>query len=318
MTDIKNKKIAITGGAGFIGSNLTRTLSKDNQITVIDDLSSGNINNINSLIQNKDIDFIKGSVTDLALLIKAIRNADYVFHLAAIASVPQSMKQPIKTIDVNVNGTLNVLIAADKNNVKKVVNTSSCAVYGDPQNLPIKEKTETKPISPYSVSKLSAEHYCNVFSENLGLSSTSLRYFNVYGPMQNPKSQYAAVVPIFISQILSKKPITIFGDGLQTRDFIFVQDIVNANIIAAKSAISGEFNVGSGKKTSINQIANLLMKLIDSKVEINYEKPRPGDIKDSYSDITKIKNIGFELKTDLEDGLKKTIDWYKSRMNLYD
>jgi UDP-glucose 4-epimerase len=311
MQLIKNKKIAITGGAGFIGSNLTRALSKDNEIVIIDDLSSGNIENLKDLIELENIEFIKGSITNLSLLNKAFLDVDYVFHLAAIASVLKSLNEPIKTINVNVNGTLNILIASKNNDVKKVVNSSSSAVYGNPEKFPIKEKIQPMPLSPYSASKIASEYYCKLFTDILDLQTVSLRYFNVYGPRQNPKSEYAAVIPKFISQIISDQSIIIFGDGKQTRDFVYVDDVINANILAAKSNLSDIYNVGSGKKISINQIAEKIMKLTKNKVKIIYDKPRKGDVYESYSDISKIKTIGYSPKTSLDVGLNTTINWFK-------
>ncbi|MCG3221081.1 MAG: NAD-dependent epimerase/dehydratase family protein, partial [Candidatus Heimdallarchaeota archaeon] len=192
---MSNKKILVTGGAGFIGSNLVKELVKKDSVTVIDDLSTGHIYNIQNLIDEQKITFVKGSVTDLDLLQESFKDVDFVFHLAAVSSVPKSIKDPVTTNAVNVNGMLNVLLAARDNNVKKVVYSSSCAVYGNPLKCPIKENTKTNPLSPYAASKLMGEYYCQVFTDAYDLNTVSLRYFNVYGPQQDPKSEYAAVIP---------------------------------------------------------------------------------------------------------------------------
>lgn len=310
---MQNKKILVTGGAGFIGSNLVKRLSNDNDIIVLDDLSSGHLKNIQNLIDEKKINFIKGCISDLSLLKKIVENVDYVFHLAAIASVPQSIKDPINTNNVNVNGTFNVLLAAHENDVKKVVYSSSCAVYGNPSKCPINENIEAKPLSPYATSKLIGEYYCQVFSEVYNLSSVSLRYFNIYGPQQDPASEYAAVIPKFIDLSLKNKELIIYGDGKQTRDFVFVKDVVNANILSTKKDVNGVFNVGSGKKTSINHIAESIIKISGKNLGIKYLKPRPSDILHSFADASKFEKMSFRTEYALENGLKQTYEWFKKK-----
>lgn len=310
MKNMKGEKIVVTGGAGFIGSNLVKNLSKDNNVTVIDDLSSGNLDNIQDLIDEKKIDFIEGCITDLNLLKKTFKDVIYVFHLAAITSVQKSIKDPNLTQSINVDGLLNVLIASIDNNVKKVVNSSSCAVYGNPTKFPISENTITNPLSPYAKSKLIGEKHCQNFTKNHNLSTVSLRYFNVYGPGQDPNSEYAAVIPKFINLILDDKELIIYGSGEQTRDFVFVEDVVNANIIMAKNNVTGIFNVGSGKATSVNNLAKIIMKINGKKSNTKYEKARPGDILHSYADISKISKLNFKIDYDLELGLRKTNDWF--------
>jgi len=308
---MKDAKIIITGGAGFIGSNLTRELTKiSNNIIVIDDLSTGNYHNIKNLIETKKIKFYKESITNLKFLKKTFKDIDYVFHQAAIPSVPRSIKDPIKTNNANINGTLNVLIAAKENNVKKVVYASSSSAYGNTPKLPKKESMNTNPLSPYAVSKLTGEQYCKAFTEVFDLPTVSLRYFNVYGPRQNPENQYAAVIPKFILSVLNGKKPVIYGDGKQTRDFTFVKDVVNANILSAKSNVSDFFNVGSGNNITINKLAELIMNLLNKKTGVSHIDPVPGDVRDSLADISKAnKKIGYKPKYNLEKGLKETIKW---------
>ena len=309
---IKNKKIVVTGGAGFIGSNLSRALCKDNDAIAIDDLSTGHTNNIQDLIDNKRISFIKGSIADLNLLQKTFKNVDYVFHQAAISSVPRSVKDPVRSNLVNVNGTLNVLIAAKENCVKKVVYASSSSVYGDTPTLPKKEDMIPDPLSPYGVSKLTGEYYCQVFTAIYNLPTVSLRYFNVYGPYQDPNGEYAAVIPKFINLVLNNKPPVIFGDGLQTRDFTYIQDVVNANILAMESKAIGVFNASSGKQITINQLAKIITEKIGEDYQPVYNDPRPGDILHSYADITKAKKeIGYTPSFDIKNGLMATIKWFQ-------
>ena len=308
--------VVITGGAGFIGSNLVNALlDRDYDVTVIDNLSTGKLDNIRNLLENnKNLNFIQGDIRDLSLLQKIFNNKDYVFHLAAISSVAKSVENPILVDEVNIRGTLNILVAARDTSIKKVVFASSAAVYGDTRELPKREDMPPNPLSPYAVSKLTGEYYCRVFSELYDLKTISLRYFNVYGARQDPNSEYAAVIPKFIHRILDNKPPIIYGDGSQTRDFIYVKDIVRANLLAIeKKDITGVFNIASGRKTSINTLANMIMDILDRKLKPIYEKPREGDIKDSYADISKAKNkLGFKPLYTLEDGLGGTIEYFKT------
>jgi UDP-glucose 4-epimerase len=309
---MKNKRLVVTGGAGFIGSNIVRELVKNNTVIVIDDLSTGSLENIKDLIKTKKINFIKGNVTDYKLLNKTFSNVDYVFHQAAIASVPKSIEDPVASNNVNVNGTLNVLVASRDNNVKKVVFASSCSIYGDSPILPKNEEMTTFPISPYSVNKLIGEYYCRIFTNIYRLKTASLRYFNVYGPGQNPKGDYAAVIPKFIGMILKNKSPEIYGDGEQTRDFVFVKDIVNANIIAAESKETGIFNIASGEQVSIKELVKLIIEITRKNIRIVHKKGRMGDIIHSSADISKAKKIlNFNPKFTLKEGLKETIEWFR-------
>jgi UDP-glucose 4-epimerase len=312
---MNDKNVVITGGSGFIGSNLARSLTTKNNVIVIDDLSTGNINNIKDFIDSNKIDFIKGSITDLDLLQKTFKNIDYVFHEAAIPSVPRSIKDPLQSNYVNINGTLNVLIAARDNNVQKVIYASSSSVYGDTPTLPKKEKMKPRPLSPYAISKLTAEYYCQVFTRIYKLPTISLRYFNVYGPCQSPLSEYAAVIPKFITDILNEKSPLIYGDGKQTRDFTYVDDVIKANVLAAESDETGIFNIAGGNRISIKNLAEKIMDLCKKKQDINYTKPRHGDIKHSYADISKAKEkINYVPSYILSDGLKKVIIWFQKQI----
>lgn len=309
---MKDKKIVITGGAGFIGSNMARTLSKENKVTVIDDLSTGYIKNIQGFIDSNAIGFVKGSITDLDLLQEIFKDVDYVFHEAAIPSVPRSIKDPISSNFVNVNGTLNVLVAARDNNVKKIVYASSSSVYGDTPTLPKKEDMKTRPLSPYAVGKLTGEYYCQVFNKIYSLPTVSLRYFNVYGPRQDPLSEYAAVIPKFITCILNEESPIIYGDGEQTRDFTFIEDVVQANILAAESDATGVFNIACGKRISINDLVHSIRVITEKDIEPVYNDPRPGDIVHSLADISKAKEqFHFNPKFTMDNGLEATVEWFR-------
>ncbi|MBI4267436.1 MAG: SDR family oxidoreductase [Chloroflexi bacterium] len=302
-------KVVVTGGAGFIGSHLAEALAERGyQVIILDDLSTGRMVNIEGLLlRNKNVEFVRGSITDFPLMSNLFREVHFVFHQAAISSTPQSVDSPQTCHEVNVTGTLNVLTAARDNRVKKVILASSCAVYGDSPVLPKREDMLPLPLSPYAVTKLAGEHYSRVFSQVYGIPTVCLRYFNIYGPRQNPDSEYSAVIPKFIKGISQVKPITIFGDGNQTRDFAFVKDVVAANILSAESAACGVFNIGSGEETSINTLAQLIINLMGNNVTPLYQPPRPGDIVHSFADISKIKSFGFSPKYTLEEGLKETL-----------
>ncbi|MDX9798693.1 MAG: SDR family oxidoreductase [Bacteroidales bacterium] len=314
MLGIKDKKIVVTGGAGFIGSNIVHNIYQNNEVTVIDDLSTGNLENIVDLVEKESIKLVKGSITDLKLLQELFSDANYVLHQAAIPSVPRSIKNPISSNKANIDGTLNVLVAARDCNIEKVVYASSSSVYGDTPTLPKIETMCPSPLSPYAISKLTGEYYCRVFYEIYGLRTTSLRYFNVYGPRQNPKSEYAAVVPKFISSTIKQNPIEIYGDGEQTRDFTFVEDVINANLLScvSKKADGKILNIAGGKRISINELALKIMKILGKEVDIIYRERREGDVKDSLADISLAKSlINYEPSYTLDKGLNETVQYFK-------
>lgn len=306
---MKKKKVIVTGGAGFIGSNLAEELAQRGyQVVIIDDLSTGNLGNIQAVLPAGQINFIEGSITDLPLMQEIFSGADYVFHQAALPSVPRSIEDPETTHSVNITGTLNVLIAARDNAVKKLVYASSSSVYGDTPTLPKTEDMPPNPLSPYAVSKLTGEYYCQVFTRIYGLKTVCLRYFNVYGPRQDPKSAYAAVIPLFINAALAGGSPVIFGDGEQTRDFTYVKDVVEANIQAVESEVTGVFNLGNSQSVTINQLTNLIIELTGkNNIKPVYQEPRPGDILHSLADTTKAKAFGYNPRYKLEQGLKETI-----------
>lgn len=304
------ERVVLTGGAGFIGSHLAEALVRRGYRTIIiDDLSTGKPENIYHL--KKEIEFIRGSITDLPLLKKTFKGIDYIFHMAAIASVPKSVNNPLASHDVNNTGTMNILQAAVQNGVKKMIFMSSAAVYGDIPTLPLKEDVPPRPKSPYAVDKLSAEYYCEVFRTVYNFSSVCLRCFNIYGPRQDPNSEYAAVIPKFIQLAMAGKPLVIFGSGEQTRDFAYVKDVVEANLLALKSSAAGIYNISGGEKVSINDLADLIIKLTGNKSKKVHDKPRPGDILHSLADITKAGTFGWKPVYSLEKGLTETISYLK-------
>jgi UDP-glucose 4-epimerase len=305
---MKKTKAIVTGGAGFIGSHIAEELAnKGYHVIVIDDLSTGKLANIEPLLKKGAVEFVRGSITDLPLLQKLFKGITYVFHEAAIASVPQSLENPLASHEVNVTGTLNVLLAARDNKVKKVVYASSCAIYGNEPTLPKREDMAPDPQSPYAVNKLAAEYYCEVFHRVYGLPTVALRYFNVYGPRQDPDSQYAAVIPKFIQKALDGKAPVIYGDGEQSRDFVFVKDVVAANLLAADSKANGVFNIGTGESISMNALADTIIRLSGKTITPIHEEPRSGDVRHSLADISKAKIFGYKPKYNLKERLQETV-----------
>jgi nucleoside-diphosphate-sugar epimerase len=311
-------KYLVTGGAGFIGSNIVEELlNRGESVIVLDNFLTGYKDNIDPFL--KDINLIQGDIREVETVKKAMKDVDYVLHQAALASVPRSIDDPILVNDVNVNGTLNVLEEARKAGVKCLVYAASSSAYGDSEISPKREDLKPSPLSPYAVSKLVGEYYCSVYSKVFGLPTVCLRYFNVFGPRQDPKSQYAAVVPIFISKLLDNNRPEIFGDGEQSRDFTYVKNVVNANILASKSGNStaGEMvNIACGGEYTVNDLFKYINKYLGRDVEPKYSASRAGDVKHSLADISKaMKIIDYSIEVSFEEGLERTIEWYKRQLD---
>ncbi len=309
-------KCLVTGGAGFIGSHIVqRFLDSGHEVVCLDNFDptyaiETKKANIAPFFEFDNFEFVEGNILDMELVNKITSDIEYIFHEAALISVVESMNDPQKTIEINTIGTLNILDAGRRNKVKKVILASSAAVYGDSPVSKKKEDMTPYPKSPYAISKLDCEYAARIYYEEYGLKTTSLRYFNVYGPRQDATSPYASVMPIFIRKALRNEDLTIYGDGSQTRDFIFVKDIVHANELVMSKGEGMTFNVASGTAASINELADKTIKLTDSDSNIVYREPRRGDIKNSLADISKIKNIGFKIGFDLEKGLEETINFF--------
>lgn len=309
-------KCLVTGGAGFIGSHIVRRfLDSGHEVVCLDNFDptyaiETKKANIAPFFEFDNFEFVEGDILDRELVNKITSDIEYIFHEAALISVVESMNDPQKTIEINTIGTLNILDAGRRNNVKKVVLASSAAVYGDSPVSKKKEDMTPQPKSPYAISKLDCEYAARIYYEEYGLKTTSLRYFNVYGPGQDVTSPYASVMPIFIRKALRNEDLIIYGDGSQTRDFIFVKDIVHANELVMSKGEGMTFNVASGTASSINELADKIIKLTDSNSNIVYREPRRGDILHSLADISKIKNIGFKIGYDLEKGLEETIKYF--------
>lgn len=303
-------KIVITGGAGFIGGHIAAYwLEQGADVHIIDNFRSGKRENLKKI--PKAI-LHEGSITDRDFVFNVIKGADYVHHLAAMISVPESMDKPLECVDINVNGLINILDAAREYKVKKVVHSSSAAVYGDNPTSPKTTDMRPEPLSPYGITKLDGEYYLKMYNDAFSTPTVSLRYFNVFGPGQDPASQYAAAIPIFVKKALLDEDLTIFGDGEQTRDFVFVKDVVQANVLAAKqNEATKSYNVANGHAISITELCNLIIETTNSKSKIVYNPPRSGDIKHSLASIElSKKELGYVPKYDLKDGLKETITYF--------
>ena len=300
--------VLVTGGAGFIGSHIVRTLlERGDTVRVLDNFSTGKRENLTGL----DIDLVEADLCDASRVTQACRGIDVIFHEAAFVSVPQSMQEPTVCFDVNVTGTASLFEAARKARVRRIVFATSAAVYGDSEDYPLTEETALRPLSPYAASKRVDEIYGQLYTTSFGLDVVALRYFNVYGPRQRPDSMYAAAVPIFIRRLLEDKPITIFGDGGQTRDLIYVGDVVRANLIAAEhpAAPGGIFNICTGVETRILDLVEVLQDLFPSAPEPQFTEPRPGDIYRSIGTPKKIMDtLGFEPQVSLADGLYEAVE----------
>lgn len=309
---MKNKKVAVTGGLGFIGSHLVEELCQENEVVIVDNESTGSIRNIKHLeFENISVDL--GDITEIDL-VNSFEGCDYVFHHAAMASVPASVADPLNCNRMNVTGTLQVLMAARDSGVDKVVFASSAAVYGDSTDFPLSENTPLKFISPYALSKATGEMYCQLFADIYDLPTVSLRYFNVFGARQDPNSQYASVIPNFITSMLNDKPPVIYGDGEQSRDFIYVKHIVDANLKACQSRETGAFNIATGKSTTVNQLVDIINQVLGKDTQPIYEEPRPGDVKHSLAEVSKSKSLGFTPSADFIKELGETIQWFVDNM----
>jgi nucleoside-diphosphate-sugar epimerase len=302
----------VTGGAGFIGSHIVEELLKRREkVRVLDNFSTGKRENITPFL--KEIELIEGDIRESKIVKKAMKGVDYVLHQAALPSVFRSIKDPITTNEVNVLGTLNILMAAKEARVKKVVYASSSSVYGDTPTLPKREDMKSFPLSPYALSKLAGEEYSRLFFSLYGLETIILRYFNIFGPRQDPASQYAAVIPKFISSLLNGERPTIYGDGEQSRDFTYVSNVVRANLLATTLKIKeGIFNIACGKRITVNELVKGLNGIMNMNIEPLYTDPRPGDVRHSQADISKAKEaLGYRIEINFEEGLKKTVEWFR-------
>ena len=306
----------VTGGAGFIGSHIVEHLvGRGAKVRAIDNLSTGKAATID-LFRGK-VDFIEGDIRDAATCRKACRGVRVVFHEAAMPSVPKSVADPLTSHDCNINGTFNMLMAARDEKVARFVYAASSSAYGESPTLPKLESMPTDPLTPYAVNKLAGEHYCRAFAEVYGMSTVALRYFNVFGPRQDPTSQYAAAIPAFITHIMRDQPPTIYGDGEQTRDFTYIENVVRGNMLAAEAkGLRGQvINLACGERVSVNRIIAQINKLLGKQVRPNHVDPRAGDIKHSQADITRARELlGFEPVVNFDDGLKRSIEWFKANL----
>ena len=310
----------VTGGAGFIGSNIVEELLRRGEsVRVIDNFSTGKPENLDFVKKYKasslEYELIEGDIRLMDMCRKACKGVDYVLHEAALRAVPRSIDDPLPTNEVNIGGTLNILLAAREAGVKRVVYASSSSVYGDSEMLPQREDQPPSPISPYAVSKLAGEYYCRVFTKVYGLETVSLRYFNVFGPRMDPESQYALVIPLFIWLATQGKPLEIHGDGLQSRDFTYISDVIEANILATKADdANGEvINIACGKVHTILDVADAVGKILGTELEYHHTPPRKGDARHTQADITKAQRLlGYENRVDFLDGLTRTIQCFRS------
>jgi UDP-glucose 4-epimerase len=307
----------VTGGAGFIGSHIVETLVREgNQVRVLDDLSSGKEANLSAF--RSAVEFIRGDIRDAQLVRDATKGVGIIFHEAALGSVPRSVADPVTTHEVNITGTLNVFLAARDAGVKRIVYASSSSVYGETPVLPKREEMTPQPLSPYALSKLVGEHYASVFKHIYDFEVVALRYFNIFGPRQDPESQYAAVIPRFITALLGGTSPTVYGDGLQSRDFTYVDNVVNANLLAAEAeGVAGRaFNVACGGRYTLLDLLARLKKIIGSDIDPIHEDARAGDVRDSQASIEAAeKAFGYRVSVDFDEGLRNTIDWYRGQLH---
>jgi nucleoside-diphosphate-sugar epimerase len=315
MPQEKPSRILVTGGAGFIGSNLTEALLKRGHwVRVLDNFSTGKRENLVFDGESPSLEIVGGDIRDFALCQKAMKGMEYVFHQAALASVPQSVEDPLTAHSVNVDGTLNILLAARDEGVRRFIYASSCAIYGDDPTLPKREDLVGAPLSPYALQKYIGEHYGRLFFHLYGLETVSLRYFNVFGPKQDPSSVYSAVIPRFIDALLYDRSPIVFGDGEQSRDFVYIDNVVQANLLAmSANHLHGEVvNISCGKMTSLNRLLDVLKEILGSKVSPIYKEARKGDIRHSLADIQKAKAfLNYEPQVGIEVGLRKTVEYFQ-------
>ncbi len=308
-------KVLVTGGAGFIGSNLAEALIKKGYLVrVLDDFSTGKKENLIFDKAYSSLEEIEGDIRDLALCQRATRDMEYVFHQAALPSVQRSVEDPQASNAVNVGGTLNILLAARDAGVKRLIYASSCAIYGDDLTVLKREEMPPNLLSPYALQKYVGEEYCRLFFQLYGLETVSLRYFNIFGPKQDPTSIYSAVIPKFIGALIEGRSPIIFGDGEQSRDFTYIDNVVHANLLAMSAEhLNGEaINIACGKRTSLNQLLQFLKEIVGSKVSPIYEAPRKGDVRHSLAEIRKGKQfLNYEPRVDIKAGLKKTVEYFQ-------
>jgi len=309
-------KYLVTGGAGFIGSHITEELARRGEsVRVLDNFLTGKKENLTPFL-NK-IELLEGDIRDYDLCQKAVEGIDYVLHQAALPSVPRSVSDPITSNEINITGTLNMLVASQKAGIQSFVFASSSSVYGDDQRLPKKEGSEGTPLSPYALGKSTGEKYCQIFSGLHGFNTVCLRYFNIFGPRQDPFSQYAAAIPNFVTKILNNEQPIIYGDGEQSRDFTFVSNVVKANLLACNTPnVSGEvFNIACGARTTVNSLVNNIKTILKDDIKAKHIDPQPGDVRHSHADITKAAEmLKYKPLVTFSEGLKKTISWYKENM----
>ena len=310
-------KALITGGAGFIGSHLAQgLLAQGHQVVILDNLSTGRLKNLETFSER--VTFVEGDVRDAERLKELCQGCQLLFHQAAVVSVPYSVEHPQETHDVNIQGTLNALLAARDAGTQRLVFASSAAIYGEEPLLPKQEGMRPTPISPYAVEKITGEHYLGAFHQLYGLQTVALRYFNVFGPRQDPSSPYSGVISIFVNRLLAGQDPLIFGDGEQYRDFVFVKDVVAANLLAAThpDAPGKAFNVGRGERTSLNQLVKLLSELTGYSATPQYKEPRAGDIRESLADITRIvQTLGYAPKVGVKEGLEALVEYARGEEN---
>ena len=316
------KAIIVTGGAGFIGSNLVKSLLSDSRVSkvlVIDDLSNGSLENLIEVKEHPKFEFIRADICDYNKMVQLFSGYDLISHQAALGSVPRSIKDPMTVGTVNIMGTVNVMHAATVNKIDKVVLACSSSTYGDSKALPKQEDIIGKPLSPYAITKYTNELYAEVFNKIYGLNFIGLRYFNVFGPNQSPDNPYAAVIPLFCKAFLNGQSPTVYGDGKTSRDFTYVENAVQANILALFSEAEGDneiYNVACGEKITLNDIVKNLNVISNKEIKPRYSDFREGDVRHSLADIDKIKNkLGYEPKVNFKDGLSKVYNWYKAKHN---